>query len=48
MLVAMAERARGLGFTMHELKSGHCPQITVPVEAARLLASIAENGGSAA
>ncbi len=48
MLVAMAERARGLGFTMHELKSGHCPQITVPVDAARLLAAIAENGAGAA
>ncbi len=44
MLAAMAERARGLGFAMHEIKSGHCPQITVPVELARLLAAIAENG----
>ena len=48
MLVAMAERAKGLGFTMHQLKSGHCPQITVPVDAARLLAAIAENGAGAA
>ncbi len=44
MLVAMAERAKGLGFAMHTIKSGHCPQITVPVELARLLASLAENG----
>lgn len=46
MLVAMAERARGLGFTMHELHSGHCPQITVPMDLARLLAAIAENGAA--
>ncbi len=44
MLAAMAERARGLGFAMHELRTGHCPQITVPVDVARLLAAIAENG----
>ncbi|WP_428559359.1 MAG: alpha/beta fold hydrolase [Solidesulfovibrio sp. DCME] len=46
MLAAMAERARGLGFAMHELRTGHCPQITVPVDVARLLAAIAENGAS--
>lgn len=46
MLVAMAERTKGLGFAMHEIKSGHCPQITVPMEAARLLAAIAENGAA--
>lgn len=42
MLVAMAERAKSLGFAMHTVESGHCPQITVPVELARVLATLAE------
>ena len=41
MLAANAARAEGLGFTMHAIDAGHCPQITAPVELARVLASIA-------
>lgn len=42
MLVAMAERAKSLGFAMHAIESGHCPQMTVPVELARVLATIVD------
>lgn len=43
MLAAMADRAEGLGFVMHRLDSGHCPQVTIPVDLARLLATLAED-----
>ncbi|EFL50530.1 putative esterase [Solidesulfovibrio fructosivorans JJ]] len=42
MFVAMADRAKFLGFAMHSIDSGHCPQITVPVELARVLATIVD------
>jgi pimeloyl-ACP methyl ester carboxylesterase len=47
MLVAMEKRAASLGFAMHTIESGHCPQITLAVELARVLATIvdAKNGG---
>ena len=41
MLAANAARAEGLGFVMHAMACGHCPQVTAPVELARVLASIA-------
>lgn len=43
MLAAMAKRAEDLGFSMHAIASNHCPQITAPVELARMLATIAES-----
>jgi pimeloyl-ACP methyl ester carboxylesterase len=43
MLAAMARRAQDLGFAMHAIDSGHCPQITAPVELARQLATLAES-----
>jgi len=48
MLAAMADRAKSLGFSMQAIASGHCPQITVPVELARVLATIAETMAPAA
>jgi len=48
MVAAMAVRAESLGFVANSLASGHCPQITVPVELARLLATIAEDAAGAA
>lgn len=42
MLAAMANRAEALGFTMHSIDSGHCPQMTVPMDLARKLAVLAE------
>jgi pimeloyl-ACP methyl ester carboxylesterase len=45
MLAANAARAEAAGFVMHAIDSGHCPQITAPVELARLLAGIAEGVG---
>ena len=41
MLAANAARAEGLGFAMHAIDAGHCPQLTAPVELARVLAAIA-------
>ena len=41
MLAANAGRAEALGFALHAIDSGHCPQITAPVELARVLAAIA-------
>lgn len=43
LLAANAARAESMGFGMHSIMSGHCPQISVPVELARLLATIAGN-----
>ena len=47
MLAANAARAEGLGFVMHGIDTGHCPQITAPVELARTLAGIAAGMGAA-
>jgi pimeloyl-ACP methyl ester carboxylesterase len=41
MLAANAARAEGLGFAMRSIDTGHCPQITAPVELARVLAALA-------
>jgi len=41
MLAANAARAEEQGFVMHAIEAGHCPQITAPVELARVLAGIA-------
>lgn len=46
MLAANAARAAGLGFAMHSIDTGHCPQITAPVELARMLATIAADMGT--
>ena len=43
MLGLMAVKAQSLGFVMHAIASGHCPQMTVPVELARILATLAES-----
>ena len=40
--------AEDLGFTMHAIVSNHCPQMTAPVELARMLATIAESVVAAA
>jgi pimeloyl-ACP methyl ester carboxylesterase len=48
MLAAMADRAASLGFAPHSLESGHCPQVTIPVELARLLATLAEDAAGPA
>lgn len=42
MLAANAARAEAAGFAMQAIDAGHCPQITAPVELARVLAGIAE------
>ncbi|MHC1789434.1 alpha/beta fold hydrolase [Solidesulfovibrio sp.] len=41
LLAANAARAAELGFAMHAIDTGHCPQITAPVALARVLAAIA-------
>jgi pimeloyl-ACP methyl ester carboxylesterase len=48
MLAAMAQKAEGLGFSLHAIASGHCPQVTVPGELARLLSGLAEAMAAAA
>lgn len=40
-----AERARGLGWTVHEMTTGHLPHRSRPVETADLLMRIAAGGG---
>lgn len=48
MLAAMAKKAEGLGFAMHAVASGHCPQITAPLELAGVLSGIAATMAGAA
>lgn len=48
MLLAMAVKAEGLGFMMHSIPSGHCPQMTVPDLLAAKLSEIAAGMAGAA
>ncbi len=41
LLAAMAARAQDLGFAMHAIDCGHCPQIAAPETLARTLSDIA-------
>jgi len=48
MLAAMANKAESLGFAMHAVASGHCPQITMPEVLAATFVDIAATMAGAA